>query len=223
MSPHLETVSTVHALERALEKRVLDGQFRPGEHLREIELSREYEVGRNTLRAAFDALVGRGILMKAQNRGVFIRVLTERDLADIYELRAALEVQAARTLAARRAVPADARDALARELGLDEDFPHRSRIEADLAFHHAVVTGAGNTRMTRAYEDLASEIRLCLGQLVGEWATLRLLATEHEQILAAIGSGRPAMAEAAVRHHLAGARARLVTRSAAGGRAPAAN
>ena len=97
MSLRLETVSTVHALERALEQRVLEGQFRPGEHLREIELSREYEVGRNTLRAAFDALVGRGILMKARNRGVFIRVLTERDLADVYELRAALEVQAARS------------------------------------------------------------------------------------------------------------------------------
>jgi len=223
VSQRLETVSTVHALERALEKAVLDGRFRPGEHLREIELSREYAVGRNTLRAAFDALVGRGILMKAQNRGVFIRVLTERDLADVYELRAALEVQAARTLAARGAVPEDARDALARELGLSEDSPHRSRIEADLAFHRAIVAGAGNARMTRAYEDLASEIRLCLGQLVGEWATLRLLAAEHERILAAIGSGRPATAEAAVRHHLEGASARLISRSAAGGGAPAAN
>ena len=219
----LGTVSTVQALEEDLERRTLGGEFQPGEHLREIELARQYDVGRNTLRAAFDGLARRGLLVKSRNRGVFVRVLTAQDLADVYELRAALEVQAARTLAARGAVPEDARDALARELGLSEDSPHRSRIEADLAFHRAIVAGAGNARMTRAYEDLASEIRLCLGQLVGEWATLRLLAAEHERILAAIGSGRPATAEAAVRHHLEGASARLISRSAAGGGAPAAN
>ena len=223
MTPRLETVSTVLALERALEQRVLEGQFRPGEHLCEGELSREYGVGRNTLRAAFDALVGRGILTKAQNRGVFIRVLTERDLADVYELRAALEVHAARALAARRTVPESVREAFARELSLGEGSPQRSRVEADLAFHHSIVASAGNTRITRAYEDIAAEIRLCLGQLVREWATIRLVAAEHEQILIAIGSGRPATAEAAIRHHLEGASTRLITRGGTGGGAPVAN
>jgi DNA-binding GntR family transcriptional regulator len=126
-------------------------------------------------------------------------------------------VQAARALAARRVVPENAREALARELSLDEGSPQRSRVVADLAFHHAIVAGAGNARITRAYEDIEAEILLCLGQLVREPATVRLLAAEHEQIMIAIGSGRQATAEAAIRHHLEDASARFITRAAAGG------
>ena len=68
--------------------------------------------GGNTLRAAFDGLVRRGLLVKSRNRGVFVRALTAHDLAEIYELRTALEVQAARMLATAELVPEAARTAL---------------------------------------------------------------------------------------------------------------
>jgi hypothetical protein len=47
----LGTVSTAEALEQDLERRILQGDPARGEHLREIELSEEYGVGRHTLRA----------------------------------------------------------------------------------------------------------------------------------------------------------------------------
>jgi DNA-binding transcriptional regulator YhcF (GntR family) len=114
MARQLETVSTVEALERELERQILDGVFAPGEHLREVELSESYEVGRHTLRAAFDRLVRRGVLDKARNRGVFVREFTPQDVTEIYEVRTALEVQAFRMLAARRTVPPAAREATER-------------------------------------------------------------------------------------------------------------
>src|SRR5919198_4070508 len=95
----LKAVSIVEALEEELARRILDGEFAPGEHLREIELSEQYQVGRHTLRAAFASLVRRGLLQRARNRGVFVRRFTGQDLAEIYELRTALEAQAFRTLA----------------------------------------------------------------------------------------------------------------------------
>src|SRR5438034_11239109 len=110
----LETVSIVEALEGELARRILDGEFTTGEHLREIELSEQYQVGRHTLRAAFDGLVRRGLLQRARNRGVFVREFTEQDLAEIYELRTAFEVQAFRTLALRKAGPEGAREAMKR-------------------------------------------------------------------------------------------------------------
>ncbi len=209
----LGTVSTVQALEEDLERRTLDGEFLPGEHLREIELARQYDVGRNTLRAAFDGLARRGLLVKSRNRGAFVRVLTGLDLAEVYELRAAIEVQAGRSLAARRSVPEGARQALEAEGRLTRGSARRDLVEADLAFHRAIVEGAGNSRLAAVHRDLAAEILLLLAQLMEtEYATVENLTAEHAEVLRAIEGGKPSSAEAAIRRHLEAATAWLVSR-----------
>ncbi len=206
----LETVSIVEALEDELARRILDGEFTPGEHLREIELSQQYQVGRHTLRAAFDGLVRRGLLQRARNRGVFVREFTEQDLAEIYELRTALEAQAFRTLAARKMVPEAAREAMSRYRTLNSRSPRRLVVEADLVFHRAIVVATGNARLARTYDHLQAEIELCLAQLAQNYASVRELATQHADLLKAIESGRPATAEAAIREHLENATTWLI-------------
>jgi DNA-binding GntR family transcriptional regulator len=198
----LETVSLVEALEDDLERRVLEGDLAPGEHLRELELAEEYRVGRHTLRAAFDGLVRRGLLERERNRGVFVRILTERDLAELYELRSALEAEAFRALAARRYVPPDAATAIAALNRLSSHSPQRDVVEADLAFHSAIVEGTGNRRLARAHESLRAEMRLLLAQVVNRYATVRELARQHGELLETIERGDPARAEAAIRDHL---------------------
>jgi DNA-binding GntR family transcriptional regulator len=216
MARQLETVSTVEALERELERQILDGVFAPGEHLREVELSESYQVGRHTLRAAFDRLVRRGVLDKARNRGVFVREFTPQDVTEIYEVRTALEVQAFRMLAARRTVPPAAREATERCRALQAGSPRRLIGAADFAFHRAIVVGAGNERLTRAHQELEAEIELCLAQLARDYATPDELASQHDVLLAAIESGEPATAEAAIREHLERAGGWLLDHQTAG-------
>jgi DNA-binding GntR family transcriptional regulator len=200
--PALETVSTVDALERDLERQVLDGAFAPGEHLREIELAQQYGVARHTIRAAFDGLARKGLLEKARNRGVFVRALTATDLAEIYELRAALEAQAFRALALSGAAPPEAHEALAELRGLSARSPWRHVVRADLAFHRAIVAGAGNDRLARAHEQLEAEVLLCLAQLVHGYASIKELVAQHVELLGSIEGGRPDQAEQAIRRHL---------------------
>ncbi|MHB8490324.1 MAG: GntR family transcriptional regulator [Candidatus Dormibacteria bacterium] len=217
---HRQTASRVETLEDELERQVLDGRFKPGEHLGELALAEEFDVGRNTLRAAFDGLVGRGLLVKARNRGVFVRALTARDVAEIYELRVALEVQAARMLAERRGVPEAARTALTQHQRLGSHSSQRVVVEADLGFHGALVVGTGNARLTRAHKHLETEILLCLAQLVRGYATVGQLATEHGALLEAIESGDPAAAEAVIRRHLEHATSWLIEHATAQGVSP---
>jgi DNA-binding GntR family transcriptional regulator len=215
MSPR-QSASRVDALEAALSRQILDGHFRPGEHLGEMSLAAEHTVGRNTLRAALDGLVRRGLVTKARNRGVFVRALTARDLGEIYELRTALEVQAARTLAVRRSVPDGARRALAHHHGLGERASQRMIVEADLAFHRAVVVGTANVRLIRAHEAIGGEILLSLAQLVQGYAGVGRLAEEHAALLEAIEGGDPDVAESVIRRHLENATAWLVDHAVAG-------
>jgi DNA-binding GntR family transcriptional regulator len=198
----LVTISTVQALQDDLERRVLNGDLGPGEHLREAELARQYRVGRHTLRAAFDGLVRRGLLDKQRNRGVFVRVLADADLVEIYQLRSALEAEAFRMLAVRQYLPPAAVQAVTDLDQLTSGSPRRSVVEADLAFHRAIVEGTGNQRLARAHEALRAEIQLLLSQLVNHYATVAELAQQHRQLLTVLEQGDPARAEAAIREHL---------------------
>lgn len=209
----LETISVVEALQDDLSRRVLEGEFKAGEHLRETELAEEYAVGRHTLRAAFDGLVRCGLLEKSRNKGVFVRKLTSLDLQEMYELRIALEAQAFRVLATRGEAPPGAKAAIELLRGLNSRSPRRIVIEADLAFHRAVVCGTGNARLVRAHDDLTSEILLSLAQLVEGYASVRELIAMHTELLEVIERGRPAKAEAAIRDHLERATAWLTARA----------
>jgi DNA-binding GntR family transcriptional regulator len=198
----LDIISAVEALEAALERRILNGDLRPGEHLRETGLAQEYRVGRHTVRAAFDALVRRGLLEKRRNRGVFVRVLTDRDLVEIYQVRAALEAEAFRMLAAGQQVPDEAAQAVAALRAMTAQSPLRAVVDADLAFHRAIVASAGNRRLAEAHEGLRAEIQLVLAQLVNGYATAQEMAGQHGELLTAIERGDPAGAESAIREHL---------------------
>lgn len=222
MARQLETVSSVEALERELERQILDGEFAPGDHLREVELSESYQVGRHTLRAAFDRLVRRGVLDRERNRGVFVREFTPQDVAEIYELRTALEVQAFRTLAAGRTVPPAAREAAERGGALRAGSPPRLIVKTDFAFHRAIVLATGNARLARVHEERQAEVELCLAQLTRGYATPGELASQHDGLLAAIETGRPATAEAAIREHLETAGGWLVDQAAGAAHAPPA-
>jgi DNA-binding GntR family transcriptional regulator len=197
----LSTVSTAEALEEDLQRRILQGDFAPGEHLREVELSEEYGVGRHTLRAAFDRLVRRGLLLKERNRGVSVRQLRAEDLREIYELREALEVETVRILAGRRIVPEAATSMTGALKKMNSRTPRIQVIEADLAFHRALVAATGNTRLVRVHRDLGAEIRLCLAQLVKGYASPRELAVEHARLFEPIERGRVEAAERAIREH----------------------
>jgi DNA-binding GntR family transcriptional regulator len=216
----LETLSLVDTLERELERRILDGDFAPGEHLREVELAEEYGVGRHTLRAAFDCLVRRRLLEKERHRGIFVRALTDRDLDEIYQLRTAVEVEAIRRLAVRGEVPPLAQAAVANLRKLGSRPAWRRVVRADLDFHRELVAAAGNVRLTRVHDELHAEILLCLAQLVHGYASAAELAAEHAELLRAIETRQPDMAERALRDHLEPAVAWLRERAAVSASAP---
>jgi DNA-binding FadR family transcriptional regulator len=83
-------------------------------------------------------------------------------------------------------------------------------VEADLAFHRALVVATGNTRLMTAHKNLETEILICLTQLIQGYATVGQLAHEHSELLDAIESGEADAAETLIRHHLEGAAAWLV-------------
>src|SRR3954452_18536061 len=154
MSSHaeLERVSTVDALVRALRRRILDGELATGERLVERELTEHYGVARHSLRAALRTLAGEGLIELEPNRGARVATLTRQGLLELFELRAALGLEAARLMLERnqQRPPASVRAAVA-ERGAPCELtepPWSDVVTAHDRAHEALVDAARSPRIS---------------------------------------------------------------------------
>jgi DNA-binding GntR family transcriptional regulator len=162
----LHRTSTVDALAAALREQILEGELPPGARLRERELCEAYGVARHSLRAALRALAADGLVRIEAHRGARVAELTSDDVRWLYELRAALELEAAHLALERNGgrLPASVHEALARlEAACAGDDPPWSAInEAHAELHTAIVEAARSPRIAAAHAALSGEMRLFL-------------------------------------------------------------
>ncbi len=85
----------------ALRQGILSGDFKPGERLVEDRLAADFGVSRNPVREAIRALETEGMIEVIPRKGAFVAALSEEELAELVEVRAAIEALSAK-LAARR-------------------------------------------------------------------------------------------------------------------------
>ncbi len=212
----LRRSSLVELAVSQLREQVLSGQWPVGARLpAETELAQRLEVGRSTVREAVRALVHAGLLETRQGSGTYVRSVTpaadweprlrRAAVLEVYEVRQALEVQAAR-LAAGRRTDADiaalhkslAERQLARARARDAAF-----VEADLAFHRCVVAAAHNPLLAEMFGSFAAVLREALIAVVSDRGLDDVGADPaHTHLAAAIEAGDAAAAERATRDQL---------------------
>jgi DNA-binding GntR family transcriptional regulator len=207
----LQRVSTVDAVAASLRTRILDGELAAGERLRELELVEAYGVARHSLRAALRALAAEGLVTIEPNRGASVARLTAADVGALFELRAALELEAARLALERHGgkLPKSVHDAvrLMAAVCAQPEPPWSAVVDAHDRVHGALVAAAESPRIERAYAALAGEMRLFVIQLKPSWS-LERMAEHHERLLADLEREGPAP----LRAHLAEGRASVGTR-----------
>ena len=182
---------------------IVDGTLKPGSQLSEVDLAHSYGVSRGPVREAIQRLVQEGLLRSEPHRGVFVPVLTDVDVVDVYLARAALESAALRLLIATSTWHSSyeildkhvAEMEAAASLG---DWETVGRF--DLEFHTALVASTGSQRLQRMFATLISETRLCLAALTGAQARKDLVA-EHRTICDGILDGNTERALAALEKH----------------------
>lgn len=134
--------------------------FLPGERLNEVELAREFGVSRTPLREALNRLTTEGFLRSIPGKGFFFRELDPKEIFDLYETRAAIEVAAVR-LAVQRATTEQV-NALAKmvdDAAALEDCAVSELIAQDETFHTRLVELAGNSEMSRVVLNINARIQ----------------------------------------------------------------
>lgn len=207
----------------ALLARIGSGEWALGQKLPgETTIATQLGVGRSTVREAVRELAGRGILESRQGSGVFVMsladvedwdaVLRRAGILAIIETRVAIEAEAA-GLAAERRTPADLRtmrQALARRAALPAA-ALEEHVDADTAFHRAVVASAHNEVLIELFDNLIPRVRPAMIDMLrfapavseeGDQAS-------HDDLIEAIRASKSDRARAASRAHLAQVAARV--------------
>jgi DNA-binding FadR family transcriptional regulator len=199
---------------------ILAGRFRVGDRLpAEREFAESFGVSRNVVREAIARLRFEGAVEPRQGAGVFVlgneahsvlridaETLRDRSLfANLFELRAILEVEAAGLAAARRS-----RNQLAAIKGaLEELYDTQSSglsVEADLEFHRAIARSSNNVYVATFVNFISEHVRTSIAKADARFDVAprtRVSIEEHAAIYDAIRDKDVERARECMRRHVA--------------------
>jgi DNA-binding GntR family transcriptional regulator len=200
-----------------LRRRILSGQLAPGATISEASIAREMGNSRGPLREAVRRLTTEGFLRPAPSGGTAVVEFSHRDIAELYDLREALEVYAAGRASEHGLRPSELetigrlvadvlvlRDklALSGEPYLNAEDMRRF-IRTDLQFHTMIVRAAANSRILKTVADTRVLINIFAMRRNGHDAQqLTEIHRYHSAVLAAIAARDAAKAMRLLGEHI---------------------
>lgn len=189
----------VERVHRALSEAIGTGRLAPHARIRQEDLARQLAVSRQPVLQALRLLKQQGLVRDAPGRGVQVAPLDAALIAQVYQVRGALDALAAR-LAARQAAHLDPLlIAAGREAVRGTDL--QAMIDADIAFHRAIYAASGNPLIERSAMVHWQHIRRAMGASLQQSGMRRAVWDEHAAIAEAIADGRAADAERLMAAH----------------------
>jgi DNA-binding GntR family transcriptional regulator len=205
-------------LRDAIRLDIVNGHFRPGVRLKIAELCARYGVSSIPVREALRNLEGEGLVVMMPNRGATVRAVDAVFLAEIYEIREAIE-----SFMARRFVDLATADALEEMEAAQAELERCEKADdpigrqnADRRFHRIILGASRNSQAVLLLErqnNLINALRLQFGQ---SEARRRQIHEEHRALLAAFRAGDGEKAARISARHTRHARNDLIARLEAG-------
>ena len=153
--------SRAESLYRSVKDMAILFEFKPGERINEVELAQRLGASRTPLREALNRLVAEGFLVLRQDRGFFCRDLKPREMFELYQFRAVLEVAAIR-LACEQATEQEVAELaqFLNQTGPQEGGRSSQELVAlDEYFHEKIMALSRNMEMSRTLENINARIK----------------------------------------------------------------
>ncbi len=193
-----------------IRERILKGEYKIGEKIKENQIASELRVSRTPIREAFKQLENEGLIDYIPNRGCFAKGFTRRDIEDLYAVRKALEILAVEWAVSR--ITPEQIDKLQEQSDLMEFYTTRKDgtkvLEINSDFHAVIYNATGSRFMAqvlRSYKEYIEQTRRVIFD-GGEY--LEAIFQEHKAVLDAIKARDTEGAKAAMARHLDGSKRR---------------
>jgi DNA-binding GntR family transcriptional regulator len=211
----LDTYRTLQELVyKSLRQAILDGRLAPGQRLVAGTLAKDLGVSRMPVREALSRLQQDGFVKATPHKEVAVASFSERDVAEIYDIRSVLEAHAA-SLCATQARPEEIGRLRALVCEMEQtvgagDLDAVKQLDND--FHHALFTTCGSRQLAQLLTQLWDQC-LYYRSLAATLNRNPARSLEHHrQIVAALERRDPEAAEEWIHTHTQVARDVLLDR-----------
>ncbi|MHA3770620.1 GntR family transcriptional regulator [Verrucomicrobiota bacterium sgz303538] len=183
-----------------IRRRLLIGEFAPGERLEYKKLAQELGVSTTPVREAVSQLASEGMLTLIPRLGAVVPTLGREEITELYGVREALESYAA-SAAAESCTSShleEIRSLVEKMEGITGNFRMsgkaaltgaqlRAFLAADLAFHMAIIEAAGNRRLLKIAADSHAHARIfATDRMPHDQAALEEANLQHRAIYEAL-------------------------------------
>ncbi|WP_017604080.1 GntR family transcriptional regulator [Nocardiopsis alkaliphila] len=180
-------------IRQVLVEGLLSGRWKPGERIVERRIATELKVSQAPVREALRELETLRLIETVPNKGARVRAFGVQDMAEIYPVRAGLELVAAQLAAPRLAQdpsPLEREVEALRAATVRGDVTEQIRHSVE--FHREIVRAADNSVLLHTWESLGVEVWTALSV---RWLNMELhaKAADHAQITQAFREGDPAV------------------------------
>jgi len=199
--------SLVDHTSKHLEDMIIKGKLRPGQRIKEQEVSSQLGVSRPPVREAFKILEAEGLIKREPRRGVFVSEVTKNDIWEIYTLKIALYTLAV-TLVIDRITDngigkLEKIVAQMEVIVQDDSNPDIIRYEElNNLFHETTAAMAGHGRLKKMVQSLNNQIKRVSYRSFTKEGHLRSSCRYHRQILEAIKARDKILAERLTKEHI---------------------
>ncbi len=172
----------------AIRGAIMNGTLQPRERLMEIQMAEELGVSRTPIREALRKLELEGFIVMVPRKGAYVSDLSFKDIADVFEIRAALEGLAA-GLAAERITEEELewmeRLLVEKQEAITQDDIGKL-VEVDTKFHELMYQASRNVRLGSIISNLREQIQRFRLTSLSYPGRNKLSLEEHKKIVEAI-------------------------------------
>jgi DNA-binding GntR family transcriptional regulator len=190
---------------QTLRAAVISGELRPGVVYSAPTLAAQFGVSATPVREAMLDLAGEGLIDTVRNKGFRVTELSEKDLDELSELRALIEVPTVRRVVESGVAPETVEEL--RQLAAEIEAAAArgdliAHVAADMEFHLRLLALAGNRHLVDTVRSLRARSRIYGLRALAERGALVPSAHEHAELLDLIAAGDADGAERLMDHHL---------------------
>ena len=177
------------------------GAYRPGDRLREVEISQNLSFSRTPIREALRRLEADGIVQHKPRIGAVIRTLSHTEVVELYEMRLVLERTAAE-MAAKHATPAEVDELGDLNTLIAAAATSEEAAALNQQFHRCIYLATRNRFLLESARALNNALLLLGPTTIADAARIKTVAGQHAGIIDAIRTGDGQAAGQAAEAHL---------------------
>ncbi|HEX7712937.1 MAG TPA: GntR family transcriptional regulator [Bacillota bacterium] len=188
----------------SLREAIIQGKLGPGERLMEIQLAEEMGVSRTPVREAIRKLELEGLVVMIPRKGAYVAGLSLKDIADVFEIRRALEGLAAE-LASERATDEELEQMERYLVKISEEIEVGDVdkvVETDTGFHSLLYKASRNERLTQIISNLREQIQRSRTTSLSYPGRMKIAVEEHRKIVEAVSARDGELARKLAHEHI---------------------